>query len=107
MQKDARKSAREHGLVDYKQVINELKYKKLLETKRFIAESFPRVNGNELDIEYAKKTGLTVPVIVTEPQGLGMRMPPSSLKASFLNFIVLTKQVRDVAESCGLCFIVD
>ena len=60
-------------------VIDELKYTKMLQTKNIPVGNFKRLKGEELNLEYVKQTGLRYPVIVEDPDGLGMKMPPSTL----------------------------
>lgn len=76
-------------------IVDELKWTKLLETKRFTEDTFERVLGSEVTAEWASNRNFLSPVVVQEPKGLGMKMPPSNLS------------VNDVANLCGPDRIID
>ncbi|KAI9360390.1 hypothetical protein DFJ73DRAFT_815517 [Zopfochytrium polystomum] len=68
---------------------DERRWAKVVQTKRFSPNKFPYMNGEDLTVEWARRTGLREPVIVEEPDGLEMTMPPSTLT------------VDEVADLCG------
>ncbi|KAJ3192629.1 JmjC domain-containing histone demethylation protein 1 [Irineochytrium annulatum] len=68
---------------------DEKKWVKLLSTKRFVPNKFKRLLGHEATAAWAKSTGIREPVIIEDPDGLGMIMPSSSLTVS------------QVADACG------
>lgn len=60
--------------------IDEFKWSKILASRKFAAStSFHRLNGHELTKEWVERSGMKRPVIIENPEGLGMQMPPSSL----------------------------
>lgn len=69
--------------------LDELRYSKLLYARRFAEDTFERLNGSEVTIEWAATTGFRDPVVIPVADGLGMVMPPATLT------------VRDVARACG------
>lgn len=68
---------------------DERRFAKMISTKRFAPNKFPYMNGEDVTLEWMRKTGLKEPIIIEEPDGLEMRMPPSSLT------------VEQVADLCG------
>ncbi|KAJ3119245.1 JmjC domain-containing histone demethylation protein 1 [Nowakowskiella sp. JEL0407] len=93
-----RKSTRERSQVNYAElhhgaysapVYDEYRYRKLLETKTFVQHHFPVIRATDLTYEYAQNYGFLMPIIVPNSEGLGMKMPDSSLT------------VRQVSQLCG------
>ncbi|KAJ3394422.1 JmjC domain-containing histone demethylation protein 1 [Entophlyctis sp. JEL0112] len=68
---------------------DEHKYAKMLLTKRFVKSKFPYVNGHAVTLDWLRMTGFKEPFLVECPDGLDMKMPPSTLT------------VDQVADSCG------
>lgn len=82
-----RKSARNRPVRDYVNLHSGAdssdagRWSKLLECKPFCEDSFNRISGSELTQEWLDNDSAAMmePVIIEEPEGLGMMMPPSSL----------------------------
>ncbi|KAJ3089550.1 hypothetical protein HK102_006116, partial [Quaeritorhiza haematococci] len=92
--KPTRKSKREKSVINYNElnsgtVRDEYKYSKVLAARIFPDDSFPRIKGEDLNLDFVRATGLRTPVVVENPEGLDMAMPPNTLTVS------------DVAELCG------
>lgn len=97
---ERRKSTRERTQLNYADLhegntADQQIWAKLLATKTFAKEHFPRYPGNKITREFLDKTGLKEPFIVENPEGLDMKMPPASTT------------VRDVADSVGRDYPVD
>ncbi|KAI9011383.1 hypothetical protein BC832DRAFT_343750 [Gaertneriomyces semiglobifer] len=89
-----RKSAREKSHINYNElnqgiVVEETRFTKLLKTKIFAPDQYPRIEGKDLTLEWTRRTGLRCPVVIESPDGLDMRMPDKSLV------------VNQVADMCG------
>ena len=93
-QSTEKKPKRVLGPVDYNEVNplmdHELKWTHLLSSREFQPHSFQIMQGNDVTAQWAKETGFRDPIIILEPDGLGLTMPPHELT------------VRQVAEACGL-----
>ncbi len=63
----------------------------MLHGKTIKKDSFPRMHGNELNLDWliSNETAMTEPIIVEKVDGLGMKMPPDNIT------------VADVAEIVG------
>ncbi|KAI8612775.1 hypothetical protein BC830DRAFT_1244445, partial [Chytriomyces sp. MP71] len=80
-------------MIDYNEAASlaedEHKYAKLLRAKRFAPNKFAYVDGDMVTMDWVRRTGLREPFLVQNPDGLDMKMPPSSLT------------VDQVADACG------
>jgi hypothetical protein len=82
-----RKSARNRPVRDYVNLhsgadsSDDRKWSQLLESKTLKQDSFQRMRGSELTQEWLHNdpTAMMEPVIIDEPHGLGMTMPPCTL----------------------------
>jgi F-box/leucine-rich repeat protein 10/11 len=82
-----RKSARNRPVRDYVNLhsgadsSDPRRWAQLLENKTFSKDTFKKMTGSELTQDWldSDPTAMTEPIIVEEPDGLGMAMPPSSL----------------------------
>ncbi|KAJ1553636.1 JmjC domain-containing histone demethylation protein 1, partial [Cladochytrium tenue] len=68
---------------------DEQRWAKLVAAKRFAPNKFPYVNGEDVTLDWVRRTGLREPFIVEDPDGLDMRMPDPSITVS------------DIADACG------
>lgn len=60
-----------------------------MRAKAFAEDPFRRYTGQEVTKELFEKIGMREPVIINDPEGLDMSMPPS------------TTTVRQIAQSIG------
>jgi F-box and leucine-rich repeat protein 10/11 len=82
-----RKSARNRPVRDYVNLhsgadsSDARRWSQLLECKTFAQDSFKRMRGSELTQDWLDNdpTAMVEPIIIEEPDGLGMRMPPPTL----------------------------
>jgi F-box and leucine-rich repeat protein 10/11 len=82
-----RKSARNRPVRDYVNLhsgadsSDPRRWSQLLESKIFTEDRFRRMRGPELNDEWLEddSTAMTEPVIIEDPNGLGMTMPPATL----------------------------
>lgn len=82
-----RKSARNRPVRDYVNLhsgaesSDPRRWAQLLESKTFSKDAFKKMTGSEITQEWldSDPTAMTEPIIIEEPDGLGMTMPPSSL----------------------------
>ena len=82
-----RKSARNRPVRDYVNLhsgadsSDPRRWSQLLESKTFAEDRFRRMRGSDLNEEWLEddSTAMTEPVIIEEPDGLGMMMPPATL----------------------------
>nr|KAJ3414055.1 JmjC domain-containing histone demethylation protein 1 [Polyrhizophydium stewartii] len=65
---------------------DELRWCRILEGKKFAADSFPRMRGHEFTADWIRHNGWAQPVVIVKPHGLGMQMPKASLKLFVLGF---------------------
>jgi F-box and leucine-rich repeat protein 10/11 len=87
MKPPTRKSARNRPVRDYVNLhsgadsSDARRWSQLLESKTLTQDSFQRMRGSELTQEWLHNdpTAMMEPVIIDEPHGLGMAMPPSTL----------------------------
>lgn len=91
----ARKSSRKRTQRDYANLNSGMgsdanRWTRMLETKEFKKDPFKRFKGSELE-EWLEQDddALREPIVIEDPEGLGMTMPPSTLT------------VEDVAELIG------
>ncbi|KAI8819448.1 uncharacterized protein EV422DRAFT_113148 [Fimicolochytrium jonesii] len=90
-----RKSKRDKTQINYNELneggaaVEEDRFTKTLQARTFRQESFQRVRGDELTLEWLRKSGFREPVLVTTPEGLDMAMPSKDLI------------VDQVADMCG------
>ncbi|KAJ3015584.1 JmjC domain-containing histone demethylation protein 1 [Thoreauomyces humboldtii] len=89
-----RKSKRKSTAVNYNELneglaTEEYRFTKILEARTFAKESFQRLEGKDLTVEWARRNGLREPVIVDSPEGLDIKMPDRTLV------------VDQVADLCG------
>ncbi|KAJ1919817.1 hypothetical protein H4219_001726 [Mycoemilia scoparia] len=90
-----RRSSRPHLQVDYSKlddgepaIFNQ--YTLRLEAREFEEAEFPRLkNGHELTLDWILEQREHEPIIIEEPEGLGMEMPPSDIT------------VKDIASKVG------
>ncbi|RUP48423.1 hypothetical protein BC936DRAFT_144583 [Jimgerdemannia flammicorona] len=88
-----RKSSREHIKLNYADLDNGLAadehvWGKILASKRFLSDTFPRKCGDEVTIAWVYETGMRQPFIVESPEGLDMRMPDPSLSVRDVSALV-------------------
>jgi hypothetical protein len=67
----------------------ELKWMHLLATKKFQNNNFKIIKGDQVNYDWASQSGFREPVIIHDPRGLEMTMPPADLT------------VRQIAQSVG------
>ncbi|KAJ3292096.1 JmjC domain-containing histone demethylation protein 1 [Borealophlyctis nickersoniae] len=92
-----RKSKREKNQINYNELnqgsfgvaVDERRFTKMLEARTFAPNNFQRLRGEEVTLEWARKTGFRAPVIIETPEGLDMVMPANTLT------------VDQVADLCG------
>ncbi|KDR81408.1 hypothetical protein GALMADRAFT_59800 [Galerina marginata CBS 339.88] len=83
----ARKSSRKRTQRDYANLNSGLgsdpnRFLRMLESKEIKKDPFRRMTGAELDSAWLEDEGagaLTEPIIIEQPEGLGMKMPPRDL----------------------------
>lgn len=81
----ARKSSRKRTQRDYANLNSGLgsdpnRFLRMLETKEVKKDPFRRMKGGELDAWlHEDETALREPIIIEQPDGLGMKMPPRDL----------------------------
>ncbi|KAJ7734938.1 jumonji superfamily protein [Mycena maculata] len=92
----ARKSDRKRNYQDYASLNLGLasdpnRWMRMLENKAFKQDTFKRMQGSDVTVEWLEEEedAMTEPIVVEKPDGLGMKMPPS------------TFSVEDVAELVG------
>ncbi|KAG0268276.1 JmjC domain-containing histone demethylation protein 1 [Actinomortierella ambigua] len=98
-----RKSSRKTGRVNYADLQNghvntESKWKVILDSQRYLPDTFERVRGSDITLQRLRTSGFTAPLIIkkgdqdystVDGNGLEMAMPPSSFT------------VRDVRDAVG------
>lgn len=93
-----RRSRREHRRFNYADLFSEKKAIEIpkdrlqtLDTFPFSPDTFPRIHGEQLTLEWLRSSGtpLDTPIIIPTPEGLDIEMPSSSLSP------------RDVASMMG------
>lgn len=96
MRPPTRKSSRKRNQLDYANLESGMdsdssKWTRILANKPIKDASFPYMEGSEITIEWVNgdPAAMTEPVIVSRPEGLGMKMPSSDLT------------VQDIAEIVG------
>ena len=67
----------DYAALDSGTLLDEAKYRGLLEQRQFVAADFPSVDGADLTVSYLRQHGFLEPILVAEPAGLGMVMPPA------------------------------
>ncbi|ORY03104.1 Clavaminate synthase-like protein [Basidiobolus meristosporus CBS 931.73] len=108
--KQKRKSSREHSNVNYAALDNGLPsnqniYVKSLKNKKFAAESFQRVTGDVLTLDWVRINGLDEPIIIEDKEGLDMTMPRPSITVSDITHIIggyREVSVMDVATQSNI-----
>ncbi|KAJ6547217.1 JmjC domain-containing histone demethylation protein 1 [Mycena capillaripes] len=92
----ARKSDRKRNYQDYASLNLGLtsdpnRWVRMLENKTFKPDKFKRMHGSEVTVEWLEEDddAMTEPIVVEQPDGLGMKMPPTDFT------------VEDVAELVG------
>ena len=94
-----RKTTREHLVLNYAALDSglssgdERRWAKLLATKRFLPDNFPRYRGEEINLAWARQTGMQEPLVFESPEGLDMVMPDPSIT------------VREIADILGQSFL--
>lgn len=80
----ARKSDRKRNYQDYASLNLGLasdpnRWMRMLENKSFKQDNFKRMHGSDVTVEWLEEDedALTEPIVVEEPTGLGMKMPPN------------------------------
>ncbi|KAG0030021.1 JmjC domain-containing histone demethylation protein 1 [Podila clonocystis] len=84
-----RKSSRKSGKINYADLVNgivshEDKWRVQLDSYQFMPDKFERVSGKDVTMQWLRMTGFKSPVIIPKDSdsttdGLGMKMPPSTL----------------------------
>ena len=84
-----RKSRRMTAKIDYANLnegvqVDPNRWMRYLETKRIVVHSFPKMKGAEVTMAWLTENedAMTQPIIIEEPDGLGMKMPGPSLTVS-------------------------
>lgn len=79
-----RKSLRETKKLNYtnEAAVHEYYWTKILQGKTFGKDDFERLHGDQINLDWARKTGLHRPVVVPSPDGLDMKMPDSRISVS-------------------------
>jgi hypothetical protein len=76
---DMRKSKRNHSQVDYHAIddVHRLPSNRieLLHAFPFASDTFPRLSGHELTLDYLRSTGFNEPIVIPNKEGLDLRMP--------------------------------
>ncbi|KAI0065496.1 jumonji protein [Artomyces pyxidatus] len=108
----ARKSTRNKAVRDYAHMhtgvaSDSSKWAQMLEHKSFGKDNFRRMEGSQLSQEWLDNdpTAMTEPVLVEEPQGLGMKMPDRNLSVDDIAEIMgrdTTVEVIDVPSQSNL-----
>jgi hypothetical protein len=85
---ETRKSERERKNLVYagEIVVEENRWKILLETKKFKTHSFKKMQGSQVTLDYLSENGFTEPIIIEDPAGLHMKMPPADMPVWFVDF---------------------
>ncbi|KIY51157.1 Clavaminate synthase-like protein [Fistulina hepatica ATCC 64428] len=93
----ARKSSRKHAVLDYANLnggfipSDASKWIKKLQGKVIHAERFQRMSGRDVGIEWLEsepETAMLEPMVIEEPDGLGMEMPPADLSVDDITQLV-------------------
>ena len=69
---------RDYAALDGGTVLDDSKYRLLLNERQFPTAAFPSVAGADLTVQYLRTHGFLEPLLASDPAGLGMTMPPSS-----------------------------
>lgn len=80
----ARKSARKRPQRDYANLNSGLgsdpnRWQRMIESKEIKKDPFRRMQGSELESWLEDENALREPIIIEQPDGLGMKMPPRDL----------------------------
>jgi F-box/leucine-rich repeat protein 10/11 len=80
----ARKSARKRTQRDYANLNSGLgsdpnRWQRMIESKDIKKDPFRRMQGSELESWLEDENALREPIIIEQPEGLGMKMPPRDL----------------------------
>ncbi|TPX58747.1 hypothetical protein PhCBS80983_g02920 [Powellomyces hirtus] len=100
-----RKSTRDKTQVNYNELnegiaVEEYRFTKILQARKFAQESFQRLKGEDLTLEWARKDGLREPVIIESPEGLDIQMPDKRLIVDQVaNICGRTRQVDAIEVS--------
>jgi F-box/leucine-rich repeat protein 10/11 len=80
------------------------KWIRILETKEIKPNSFKRMKGSEVNVEWVEQDpdALKEPIIIEKPDGLGMRMPQKGFAVADVAEIVGPDTPLEVIGGCYL-----
>ncbi|EIN07626.1 jumonji protein [Punctularia strigosozonata HHB-11173 SS5] len=111
MKPPARKSSRKRAQRDYANMhsgdnVDATRWTKMFEGKKISPDNFRRMQGSEVTMEWLEgdDAALKTPIVIEDPEGLGMKMPDSSFTVSDVASIVGEQtpvEVIDVASQAN------
>lgn len=82
-----RKSTRDRTQINYNELneglaVEEHRFTKILNAREFAPDEFERMEGKDVTMEWARRTGMRRPILIEMPNGLDMAMPDNTLTVS-------------------------